>query len=86
MLKRFESISLGQGQGPKAHGVGRGCVPQGLIFGVYNCCFMLFPLFCWENLRWSKDVFKLRILCFGFLGFVVFFGNYLAFEDDEVDS
>ena len=23
MLKRFESISLGQGQGPKAHGVGR---------------------------------------------------------------
>ena len=90
MLKRFESISLGQGQGPKAHGVGRDgffsgkkttgntavddCVLQGFILGVYiyNCCFMLFPRFCWENLKWSKDVFKLRILCFGFLGFVVF--------------
>lgn len=90
MLKRFESISLGQGQGPKAHGVGRDgffsvkndrkhavyCVPQGFIFGVYNCCFMLFPHFVGRI--WS--VLKM----FWIWGFVVFFGNDLAFEDEQL--
>lgn len=42
MLKRFESISLGQGQGPKAHGVGR----DGFFSGkktTGNTPFIVFP-------------------------------------------
>lgn len=55
--RRMELVGGGFFSGKKTTGnTAVDCVLLGFILGVYNCCFMLFPLFCWENLKWSKDV------------------------------
>ena len=79
----------------RIHLVGSGTRTQGAWHGVGQ----IFPgqktlgyavaqvsLWCWENLKCSKDVFKLRIFFVLDLEICCFFGNDLAFEDDEVDS